>query len=257
MRSLFSSTVRTHSAHIGLFVMIGNIVLGSLLAAAPVFLPIAEAAASGNGGHHGHGTDQFLAKAKAVASFYSSDGIAPGGFGGGPDVPLSPDEISYICSMQRAMPHDAIDSFIDWLAGTMASIMDRDASMISIALKDPSFCAPAQAAAPVKKADIIVHLNPKGIVVTSNPVWNACVTGQNLTLDLIKSNEDTYLHRQGRISKEFAMTCRDYHRGEVSMWQHPDYPGLAVKLDSKGRLIGGLPAGFVAKRDIKENVASK
>lgn len=216
------------------------------------------ASIQGNGGHRGNGTNQFAAKANFVAGFFGAGGTAPGAFGGGADVPLSQDEISYICSMQKAIPVDALDSFVEWFAAHIASIMGRDANMIASALKDPAFCAPKQAAAPVKKADVIVHLNSKGVVVSTNPVWNACVSGQDLTLDLIKSNEDTYVHRQGTISKEFAMTCRDYHRGDVSMWQHPDYPGLEIQLDTKGRLVGGLPTGFVAKKDLTNaNVATK
>lgn len=214
------------------------------------------ASIQGNGGHRGHGTDMFGAKANFVASFLTTD-IAPGAFGGGPEVPLSDDEIAYICSMQRAIPFDASSSFIEWLGGFMAGLMNRDDTMILSALKDPAFCAPKQAAAPVKKADVIIHLDAKGIVVSSNPVWNACVSGRDLTLSLIRSNEDTYVHRQGTVRKEFAMTCRDYHRGDVSMWQHPDHPGLEIELDTKGRLVGGLPAGYIAKRNVSESVATK
>ena len=214
------------------------------------------ASIQGNGGHRGHGTDTFSAKANFLASFFTTD-VAPGAFGGGPEIPLSKDEIAYICSMQKAIPFDAAPSFIEWLGSFMAGVMNRDDTMILSALKDPAFCAPKQAAAPVKKADVIIHLNPKGIVVSSNPVWNACVSGENLTLAFIKSNLDTYMHRQGSVEKLFPMTCRDYHRGVVSMWQHPDHPGLEIELDTKGRLVGGLPVGYIAKRDIKDNVATK
>jgi hypothetical protein len=138
----------------------------------------------------------------------------------------------------------------------MANIMGRDHTMVESALKDVAFCAPKQAKAAPKKADVVVHLDTKGVVVSSNPAWNACVTG-HVTLDMIRSNTDTYMHRQGSVEKEIAMTCRDYHRGDVSLWQHPDYPGLEVKLDGKGRLVGGLPTGYIAKKDVKENVAAK
>lgn len=170
-------------------------------------------------------------------------------YGEGPDIPLTELENSYICSLQKILSIDAADSLVEWLAVEMAIILGREPAMVTPALKDPAFCALKKAAAPVKKADAIVHLDTKGVVVSTNPVWNACVSGQDLTLYLIKSNEDTFIHRQGTISKEFAMTCRDYHRGDVSMWQHPDYPGLEIQLDDKGRLIGGLPRGFTAKKE--------
>ncbi len=225
----------------------------------PRFFPSGNAGGAariqGNGGHRGNGTDQFAAK--ATFAFSGVHNTAPGSFGGGPDVPLSKGEIEYICSMQKSIPDDALASFVEWLGGYMAGLMDRDAGMVTSALKDSTFCAPKQAAAPVKKADIIVHQNSKGVVVSTNPVWNSCVSGQGLTLALIRSNTDTYLHRQGTIRKTFAKTCRDYHRGDVSMWDHPDYPGLVIKLDSSGRLAGGLPIGFIAKKDVLEKVASK
>lgn len=214
------------------------------------------ASIQGNGGHRGHGTTIFAAKANFVTSFLRT-GTALGAFGGGPEIPLSKDEIAAICSMQRAIPFDASPSFIEWLGGTMENLMNRDHTIILSVLKDPTFCAPNQAAAPVKKADVIVRLSTKGIVISSNPVWNACVTDKNLTRDLIRSNTDTVTHRQGRVVTTRAKTCRDYHRGDLSMWQHPDFPDLRMKLDSKGRLVGGLPAGYIAKRDIKENVATK
>lgn len=192
----------------------------------------------------GAGTKIFMASGKFLVSEEMQET-----FGAGPDIPLSQLEHSYICSLQKALAKDAGDAFVEWLAVEVAIILGRQPAIVTSALKDRAFCAPKQVAAPVKKADVIVHLNTKGVVVSMNPVWNACVSGQNLTLDLIRSNADTFVHRQGTISKEFAMTCRDYHRGDVSMWQHPDYPGLEIQLDDKGRLIGGLPRGFTAKKE--------
>lgn len=234
--------------------MIFAVGLLAFMARAPMTMAIGGGASiQSNGGHRGHGTTIFAAKANFVTSYLRTE-TAPGAFGGGPEFPLSEREIAAICSMQKAIPFDASPSFIEWLGGTMAGLMNRDRSMILSALKDPAFCAPKQAAAPVKKAKVIIHLNTKGIVVSTNPVWNACVTGRNITLDLIRSNKDTYLHRQGSVMKKFAKTCRDYHRGDVSMWEHPDFPDLRMKLDSKGRLVGGLPTPYVAVKNSAQNV---
>lgn len=211
---------------------------------------------SGNGGHHGNGVGQFAASATFVLNTFGQ--TAPGGFGGGPDVPFSVTEEDYICTMQRGMPFDAIDSFKEWLGGFMALLMGREASQVIDALKDPLFCAPEQAAAPKKIAPIAVHLTKDGVVVSTNPVWNACVTGKGLTKALIMSNEDTNMHRQGSIEKFIPKTCDDYMRWtDASMVEHVDHNGLVLKLDKKGRLVGELPTGYVAVKDGKADIVKK
>ncbi len=209
----------------------------------PMFTPTASAAI-------GHNTKVYMATANFVAAGYGLDTTSSRGS----DVPLSTAEVDYICSMQRVLPQSADMSLIEWLGVTMAEISGRDTKQIMPALKDPAFCAARVLHTSINKADRIVHLNSKNIVVSTNPVWNACVSGVPVSLALIRSNQDTFAHRQGSLRTLFAKTCRDYHRGDISMWQHPDFPGLEVQLDAKGRLLGGLPTGFIVKKDVKKSV---
>ncbi len=99
-------------------------------------------------------------------------------------------------------------------------------------------------------------MNKNGVVLSSNPVWNVCASGKPVSLGLIRSNTDTVSIRRGHMKKEIPMTCRDYHMGDVSVWSHPDFPGLAMTLDKKGRIVGGLPAGYIAVRDSATPIAA-
>ncbi len=217
----------------------------------------------------GHQTTRFTTQAEYQASIATGGGntapagfgggtLPEGAFGGGPDVPFSDAEVEYICSMQKAQPATSTTSFTEWLGSYMANLMGRDAAQVIAALKDPSFCAP-KAEAAVKTAEpVALRVNKKGIVVSTNPVWNACVTGKKVSLGLIRANQDTYQHRQGAVEKDIPMTCRDYHRGDVNVWNHPDFPNLEITLDGKGRLIGDLPLGYIAVRDgAASNVVQK
>lgn len=231
--------------------IVTHLVLGVIIAAAPLSCSMASAAKNVIPARHvtqGHGTALLQASATQAATYLGLDTDNDGGL----DIPLTNAENDYICSMQRSLSPDASTALIEWLARTMADIINRDAGQIMPALKDPSYCSQRSAPARVRKADIIVHLNKRGTVVSQNPVWNACVSGTDLPLALIRSNKDTIMHRQGSLRKIFVRTCRDYHRGDLDLWQHPDYPGLEMQLDSKGRLLSGLPNGFVAKKDVKD-----
>lgn len=223
----------------------------------------------GNSASPGHQTTRFSTQAEYQASVATGGGntapagfgggtLPEGAFGGGPDVPFSDAEVEYICSMQKAQPANSTTSFTEWLGSYMANLMGRDATQVIAALKDPAFCAP-EAEAAVKTAEpVAVRVNKKGIVVSTNPVWNACVTGNKVSLGLIRANQDTYQHRQGAIEKDIPMTCRDYHRGDVNVWLHPDFPNLELTLDGKGRLVSDLPLGYIAVRDgAASNVVQK
>jgi len=115
------------------------------------------------------------------------------------------------------------------------------------ALLDASTCGSSQAMVPQKKVSpVAVHVDRDGYVVSTNPVWNACTSGKGLTLELIRSNTDKVEQRDGNGR---PMTCADYHKNDVNLWNHPDYPGLQVQLNNKGKLIGDLPTGYIVKRD--------
>ncbi len=131
----------------------------------------------------------------------------------------------------------------------MANIMGRDADQVIVALNNGDLCVSDHAEIP-KTAPVAIRVNVQGFVVSTNPVWNACTqhSGQ-VSQGLIESNRDTSISRQGSIVTYIPLTCSDYHKNNQNVWKHPDFPGLEVTLDAKGRLIGSLPAAYVAVHD--------
>lgn len=94
-----------------------------------------------------------------------------------------------------------------------------------------------------------LRLSADGVVRSRNPVWNICISGKPIRKGLIMRNTDTFEYRRGHLHLRIPFSCRDYHRGNVSIWKHPDFPDLDVLLDAKGRLIGGVPFSYIAVRD--------
>lgn len=94
-----------------------------------------------------------------------------------------------------------------------------------------------------------VRLSSEGVVRSTNPVWNVCISGHSVSLGLIRHNRETYHYRRGHVKKEIPLSCRDYHTGDIAVWSHPDFPGLEVTLDAKGHLKGGIQQGYIAVRD--------
>lgn len=95
----------------------------------------------------------------------------------------------------------------------------------------------------------ILRLKNNGVVRSSNPVWNVCVSGKPIRKGLVMRNIDTFDYRRAHVHKVIPLSCRDYHRGALNIWKHPDFHDLQLLLDSNGSLLGGLPYGYIAVRD--------
>jgi hypothetical protein len=173
-------------------------------------------------------------------------GVPSGAFGGGPNVPLSQAEKDLLCSIRKLRP-ETDTGILSWVAEYVGAIIGRDPDTVMTALLDASTCGSSQAMVPQKKVSpVAVHVDRDGYVVSTHPVWNACTSAKGLTLELIRSNTDKVEQRDGNGR---PMTCADYHKNDVNLWNHPDYPGLQVQLNNKGKLIGDLPTGYIVKRD--------
>jgi hypothetical protein len=112
----------------------------------------------------------------------------------------------------------------------------------------PDTCPSPQSAVPAKTEPVAIRLNNDGYIVSTNPVWNACIRGK-ASLGLIKSNADQVEWRQGSVEYSRPLTCSDYHKNPDNVWTHPDFPLLSVKLDAQGKLEGTLPTMYVVKPD--------
>lgn len=190
----------------------------------------------GNGVTRGSGTSKLQAAANFVTgNLFGS--IAPGAFGGGPNVPFSTTEVDVICAMQDALPPNATNGLIEWLAEYLASIMDRDAGQVLAALKDPTLCPEPVQEAVLPAAPVAFKVNAAGYPVSSNPTWNKCIAGKASLLD-IRNNPDKDNHG-------LARDCSDYHTSNV--WYHPDLH-LFFTFDKKNKATT-VPQGYLVQKE--------
>ncbi len=190
----------------------------------------------GTGTNRGSGTQRL----SYIANFVTGNAfgsIAPGAFGGASDVPFSSEETNVICAMQESLPDDAGNGVIEWIAGYLATILNRDAEMLVDALKDSTLCVKEipQAKAPAKP--VAFNVNIHGFPVSSNETWNKCLTGK-ITLQDIRANTD-------KDEDGIARDCSDYHT--ANLWYHPDLK-MYFTFDRKKKVVG-VPKGYIVKKD--------
>lgn len=94
----------------------------------------------------------------------------------------------------------------------------------------------------------ILRVNRKGVIISNNPVWNACIQNEQLTALFVKSNTDGVMHRQARKRVFRPYSCRDYHRGDLRIWRYPDDSSIELVLDKRGRLLGDPPVGYILQK---------
>ncbi|MDD5055954.1 MAG: hypothetical protein PHZ00_06860 [Candidatus Peribacteraceae bacterium] len=179
----------------------------------------------------------------AARFLWSRSGMPQAGEGG--VFPVQAEQL--ICALRRSLPHDRGGEFASQISTILGDIVGLSAKDVRIALTDHTFCREKQAAGGVATEPLrIIHLDRSGTPISSNPVWNACIRGQGITAALIKSNTDKALYRSGHQRTEIPWSCRDYHKGPIDVWTHPDFPGLSIVLDDRGRLMSALPADYLA-----------
>lgn len=215
----------------------------TVLLACLVVLPSAAHARSFSGSRRGSEIVRW--SNAALFLWHASQGLPDVARG---DDGLTDRERSAFCSLRRSIPNGRGGGFLSTLAQVTSSMLDRDlhsADRFMIALTAPLDCLQTPVPSFSRESPNIVFLpvDAYGFPHSSNPVWNACVRGQGLSIDLIRSNHDTFLHRQGRIRLQIPWTCRDYHRGSLNIWLYPDVPGSQVLLDSRGRFVQIIQGG--------------
>lgn len=183
-----------------------------------------------------------LAQARFLAAMAQkeSDNVVVGS-------PFSVRELSLLCSLRRSLPSNRGAGFLQILSMHLVPFFhSARSSDILIALTRHDTCTLERQKLVSRPASFTLHIqfDRTKRVVSHNPVWNACVRSENLSVDLIRTNTDVFTHRQGRITKNIPYTCRDYHRGQQNLWLYPDQPGLQIFVDTKARLLGILPSSM-------------
>lgn len=188
----------------------------------------------GNGSHRGHDTNRILA---GIAQIAFNLGLRPGqtppaGFGGGNDVPLSDQEISFICSVQRSLPQDTDGELIAMAADMLSLIMGRAEAVMEYQLTNPALCADINAL--LRPQVVALFHIPRPVVLAedgypfspSNPTWNKCVRG-TATLEDIKNNTDAITTRSGKV---IPKDCGFYKYTGTASWKYPDDPYLTLTI---------------------------
>lgn len=155
---------------------------------------------------------------------------------------------SVLCSVQRSLPFDRGGGFYETVAQNLVQLFPGESQEeVLISLLRHDRCASQSSLEvqhPRKRPKILIHFDDARRIVSSNPVWNACVRRDHLSHDLIQMNTDIFIHRQGSVLKKIPYTCRDYHRGSDNLWIYPDQPGLQIYIDNSARFLGILPSSL-------------
>ncbi len=150
----------------------------------------------------------------------------PGAFGGG-ETEFSPQEIGYLCSIQRSMPGTATNGFIRTVANYLAAVMGRPVDVIIDALTDMTLCSEISASllpATVQATAVstVIPTDKNGYPVSTNKTWNACFKAINGTYVLVKGDI------QSNPDKDKDGTPRDcayYNPNNAGVWNYPFYNG--------------------------------
>jgi cysteine-rich repeat protein len=192
------------------------------------------------GTHRGGDTNLLMGIANFLAQQLGGEqGLPPGGFGGSDNIP--PEVLAYICSLQRALPDGVGAGLIQVLAAEIADILGIDAGLAAELLTDEAACESINAAylppveheTPTRKLAFVVDEN--GYPVSSDPIWNACITGR-ISLDLIKQYGQK--DESGRY-----ITCGDMHTGGI--WKHPDL-NISFSWSRQTRQLS-IPTGYFVR----------
>ncbi|MDD5103051.1 MAG: Ig-like domain repeat protein [Candidatus Peribacteraceae bacterium] len=165
-----------------------------------------------NGSGRGHNLTSYSSVVHFVLANAGGGGggrgtVAPGAFGGQGDNVIIPRQREILCVLQRSISPRAESSLIIWMAQYMAPFFNLQPAIIEQALQDPGLCSgSASITPPVSVASIqqIMPVDAKGIPLSTNPIWNACIRN-NIS---VSANDLT------------PMSCKRYHSGHY--WTHPD-----------------------------------
>lgn len=154
------------------------------------------------------------------------------------------------CSIGRILSDDNganVSSLLSKRIAEMTSLHERE---VAVLLHLPRLKNSNQSPRRISSKTLmkILKINRKGVIVSSNPVWNACIQNEPLTASFIKSNTDGAMHRQARVRVFRPYSCRDYHRGDLRLWRYPDDPSIELVLDKRGRLLGDPPVGYILQK---------
>ncbi|MBI5155682.1 DUF4215 domain-containing protein [Candidatus Peregrinibacteria bacterium] len=201
--------------------------------------------AGGNGSTLGHQTHMGKAFNRFLAALHLSG--PQGAFGAGTS-PLSPEQKAYLCSIQRALPNDASDGFLQAIAADAATYVGRPVGFVIAKLLDPNLCSSITASLIRQTENVVVMPKPfylagDGLPHSwTNDTWNKCIRG-TATISDIRANP---LRPDG-----VGVDCAAMHTAD--MWYHPDLHMYFTFTPPSGKkaMKLGLPHDYIAVKDGK------
>lgn len=201
-----------------------------------------------NGSHRGNDTNRLGPVISLLGGLrgLGNGTTAPGAFGGSATVPLSDEEIAFLCTVQKSLPNVVEFGLLDWMAQMLAAMMNRPVDVIADALRQ-DMCATnePEAKATVAVSSVEIQLDGSGVPVSSNTLWNKCIRGETVTLAEIKQNVLENEH-EGRTRNGVQLgDCGSYHTG--SIWYYPD---LGIHFEWNGdKQTAAFPKGYVGVKN--------
>lgn len=209
-------------------------------------LGIPDGPGAENGQTRGNQTHMGKAFNRFLAAFHLGN-VPPGGFGGG-SASLSPEEKAYLCSVQRALPENALDSFLEAIAADAALYLGRPAGFVKQRLLDRNLCSSISASLLKKTENVVIMPKPFYLAADgmphswTNETWDKCIRG-TATLSDIRANP---LRPDG-----VGVDCAAFHTDDT--WYHPDlhmyFTFSAPSRFSAMKLV--LPHDYIAVKDGK------
>ena len=149
---------------------------------------------------------------------------------------VSDEERKLYCSIQKILSRHTSDALRFRIADDISPLVGRSAEGLRIFFSDPAQCVTEEQVEDVEEQVIPFRVDAKGLPLSNNPTWNACIRG-TVTLKDIRNNPDTDDDGVGR-------DCSFYHT--YSFWKHPDL-GITFRFDRKYKLLK-IPKGYVISR---------
>ena len=176
---------------------------------------------------------------------------------GGGETPLTPDQIAYICSVQRAIPSDANMGFYRVVARFVANRMGGlNVDFILAKLRDTSLCADISASLLPQKgapsvADTPMYLGANGFPLSRNPTWMACFEAEYANRVLIKED---IKNNPDKDKDGTPRDCAYYHANSSNIWYHPELKIYFTYNPQNGSYK--MPSGYVAVRTAFETASN-
>lgn len=183
--------------------------------------------------------------------------VPPGAFGGTED--LTQEQIEDFCAIRRSRVFREDTAIPAYVLASLSEMLGIPVNLLEEAFADPFLCADVDAAFKPKKEEVVkippkvIAINSRGVPVSSNPVFNACVDaylhGTPAEMKAIIDYNPIVDEKTGR-----AKSCDFFNvtnsNGSM-LWIWPDSPNENVYINiskMNGKTTYTVPKGYAVKK---------